>query len=93
MCVLHETRYSQHDYSTDVWSPSVACHGKIESFSMKKSKRFTPFAHSFQDQYELSIKFFKIGALLFWSLLWSLVCHFGYVWSDVKRFLSVEYFQ
>ena len=67
-CVLHETRYSQHDYSTDVWSPSVACRGKIESFSMKKSKRFTPFAHSFHDQYELSIKFFKIGALLFWSL-------------------------
>ena len=73
MCVLHETRYSQHDYSNDVWSPSVACRKKIKSFSIKKCKIFTPFAHSFQDQYELSIKFFKINALLFWSLLSSLV--------------------
>ena len=22
MCELHEMRYSQHDYSTDVWSPN-----------------------------------------------------------------------
>ena len=48
-CVLHETRHSQHDYSTDVWSPSVACRGKIESFSMKIKYKVHTFAHSFQD--------------------------------------------